>query len=325
MRMTIERKDFPLHSPFVITGYTFLELNAVWVTLEQDGFVGRGEGVGAYYLGDDQAKMLKDLEKIKPKVEQGATRQDIDTLMPSNGARNALDAALWDLECKTENASIWDLIGLKPKQLSTVATIGIGTPDKMAVRAKELHDFSNLKIKLDSHQPVEKLTAIRLARPDANLVVDVNQGWDLEQLTRFMPALGDLGIKMIEQPLARGNDAELDGFVSPIALGGDESVLNLSEYEANSKNYQVINIKLDKCGGLTEALQIVAAAQQDGKSIMVGNMTGTSLSMAPAYVIGQHCDFVDIDGPLLIAEDIPNGLNYLAGGKVEVFTPKLWG
>jgi len=325
MKMSIERKNFPLHSPFVITGYTFLELNAVWVTLEKDGVIGRGEGVGAYYLGDDQAKMFRDLEEIKPRVEQGATRQEINELMPSNGARNALDAAMWDLECKIANASIWDLVGLKPKQLSTVATIGIGTPEKMALRAKELSGYSNLKIKLDGHLPVEKLTAIRLARPDANLVVDVNQGWNFEQLKKFIPALRDLGVNMIEQPLARGNDSQLDGFVSPIPLGGDESVLNLEEYEANSKNYQVINIKLDKCGGLTEALQIVAAAQKDGKSIMVGNMTGTSLSMAPAYVIGQHCDFVDIDGPLLITKDIPNGLNYMAGGKVEVFGSKLWG
>ena len=325
MKMTIERKDFALHSPFVITGYTFLELNAVWVTLEKDGFTGRGEGVGAYYLGDDQAKMLRDLEEIKPRVEQGATRQDINEIMPPNGARNALDSAMWDLECKISDASIWELVGLKPKHLNTVATIGIGTQEQMATRAKELGDFSNLKIKLDDHEPVEKLTAIRAARPDANLVVDVNQGWQFEQLIKFIPALGDLGIKMIEQPLARGNDSKLDGFVSPIPLGGDESVLNLSEYEANSKNFQVINIKLDKCGGLTEALQIVDVAQKDGKSIMVGNMTGTSLSMAPAYVIGQHSEFVDIDGPLLIAKDIPNGLNYLPGGKVEVFSPTLWG
>ena len=325
MKMTIERKDFPLHSPFVITGYTFLELNAVWVTLKKDGFVGRGEGVGAYYLGDDQAKMLRELEEIKPKVEQGATRQDINKLMGPSGARNALDCAMWDLECKKANASIWDLVDLKPKQLHTVATIGINSAEKMALRAKELIDFSNLKIKLDDDQPVEKLAAIRLSRPDANLIVDVNQGWTLEQLTKFIPALTDLDIKMIEQPLARGKDQELAGFVSPIPLGGDESVLNLSEYGANSENYQVINIKLDKCGGLTEALQIVEAAQKDGKSIMVGNMTGTSLSMAPAYVIGQHCDFVDIDGPLLIAKDIPNGLRYLSGGKVEIPSAALWG
>jgi len=205
------------------------------VRLEEDGFVGRGEGVGAYYLNDDQAKMLRELEEIRPKVEQGATRKDINDLMTPSGARNALDCAMWDLECKIANASIWDLVGLKPKQLHTVATIGIGSAEKMASRAEELNDFSNLKIKLDDEQPVEKLTAIRLARPDANLVVDVNQGWSLEQLTQFIPALRDLDIKMIEQPLARGKDHELAGFVSPIPLGGDESVLDLSEYQANSR------------------------------------------------------------------------------------------
>lgn len=325
MKMTIERKNFPLHSPFAITGYTFTNLNSVWVTLEDQGFFGRGEGVGIYYLGDDQDQMVKDLEAIKPAVEKGATRQEINSLMPTNGARNALDCAMWDLECKKSNGSIWELLGIEPKLLTTVATIGIGTPGQMAARALELSEFPNLKIKLSNEQPVAKLEAIRSARPDAKLVVDVNQGWNFEELNAFMPDLSELSIDMIEQPLARGEDQELAGFTSPIPIGADESALNLSEYQQAADRYQVVNIKLDKCGGLTEALEIARTATDAGKSLMVGNMTGTSLSMAPAYVIGQFCDFVDIDGPLLLATDIDPGLDYLDAGKVSIPTPEIWG
>lgn len=325
MKMTIERRDFPLHSPFAITGYTFYELKAVWVTLSKDGHIGRGEGVGIYYLGDDQDKMVADLEAIKPSVEAGATRQEINQLMPAGGARNALDCAFWDLECKSQNTSIWKLLGIEPKPLTTVATIGIGTPAEMARRAKELSDFPHLKIKLSAEGPVERLSAIRASRPDARLVVDVNQGWNLEQLRSFLPALQELSIDMIEQPLARGADQDLGSVISSIPIGADESALNLSEYQGAADRYQVINIKLDKCGGLTEALEIAKLARSQGKSLMVGNMTGTSLSMSPAYVIGQFAEFVDIDGPLLLAQDIEPGLNYQPGGQVSIPTPNIWG
>lgn len=325
MKMTIERKNFPLHSPFAITGYTFYELKSVWVTLEDQGQRGRGEGVGIYYLGDDQDKMFADLEAIRPSVEAGARREEINQLMPATGARNALDCAYWDLECKLQQTSIWDLVGIKPETLTTVATIGIGTPSEMARRAKELSEFPHLKIKLSSDGPVERLSAIRAARPDAKLVVDVNQGWNLSQLESFLPALEELRIDMIEQPLARGEDQGLAGIHSSIPIGADESALNLSEYQAAADRYQVINIKLDKCGGLTEALEIANLAKSQGKALMVGNMTGTSLSMAPAYVIGQFAEFVDIDGPLLLAEDIQPGLEYQAGGKVSIPTPNIWG
>ena len=323
--MKIERVNISLHTAFVITGYTFTELKAVWVTLSEGNYSGRGEGVGIYYLGDDQDSMIKSLEAIKPKVEQGATRQEINELMPPGGARNALDCAFWDLECKQFEKSIWELVGITPNPLFTVATIGIGTLEQMANRAIELAAFRNIKIKVSDQSPVEAVAAVREVRPDAALVVDANQGWSLSQLEEFAPKLDILGVKMIEQPLARGLDHQLANFLSPVPLGADESVLDLAEYHLNSSNYQVVNIKLDKCGGLTEALQIVAAAIKDGKTIMVGNMTGTSLSMAPAFVVGQECGFVDIDGPLLLGEDIKNGLEYLEGGKVMPPSSLLWG
>jgi L-alanine-DL-glutamate epimerase-like enolase superfamily enzyme len=325
MEMRVEKRNFPLHTPFVITGYTFTELEAVWVTLSDGNHQGRGEACGVYYLGDTQDSMVEQLEAVRSEVEQGATRADIQHLLPAGGARNALDCALWDLECKKAGVSIWQLLELDPHRLTTVATIGIGTPEQMSARAMELAQFRKLKIKLDANQPVEKLRAIRAARPDAELVVDANQGWGGELLAGILPELAELGIAMVEQPIVRGGDEVLSGIDSPIPLGADESLVSLAEYDAVAPFYDVINIKLDKCGGLTEALAIVERAQADGKKIMVGNMTGTSLSMAPSYVVGQFAEFVDIDGPILLSHDIDNGLSYAEGGVVSIPSAELWG
>ena len=325
MEMLVEKKNFPLHSPFVITGYTFTELEAVWVTLIDGVHRGRGEACGVYYLVETQESMMAQLEQVRTAVESGANRLDIQELLPPGGARNALDCAYWDLECKSTEQSIWQLLGIAPHELTTVATIGIGTPDEMATRALELSDFAHLKVKLDDHLPSERLRAVRNARPDAQLVIDVNQGWSRSSLEEYLPNLEKLGVSMVEQPLPRDDDMSLKGIESPIPIGADESLMNLAEYAEVAPFYDVINIKLDKCGGLTEALEIVKRAQQDGRKIMVGNMTGTSLSMAPSYVVGQFCEFVDIDGPLLLECDINQGLEYFDGGRVSLPSPRLWG
>jgi len=325
MEMLVEKKNFPLHSPFVITGYTFTQLEAVWVTLTEGDRRGRGEACGIYYLGDTQESMMAQLESVRGSVEAGATRADIQELLPPGGARNALDCSYWDLECKASGQTIWQLLGIAPHELTTVATIGIGTPEEMATRAIELSDFAHLKVKLDDHEPIERLRAIREARPGAQLVIDVNQGWSRGSLEEYLPNLEKLGVAMVEQPLPRGDDTSLIGIESPIPIGADESLMNLAEYDAVAPFYDVINIKLDKCGGLTEALEIVKRAEADGKKLMVGNMTGTSLSMAPSYVIGQFCEFVDIDGPLLLECDIDQGLEYFDGGRVSLPSPRLWG
>jgi L-Ala-D/L-Glu epimerase len=325
VKMTVETVRRPLAAPFVITGYTFTHLDAVWVTLEHDGATGRGEGVGMYYLGENPETMTLELEGVRDGVESGATRIDIQSLLPRGGARNALDCAYWDLECKTAGQSIWQVLGITAEPLVTVATVGMGTPEEMAAKARAFAAYPQLKVKLDGHQPLERLSAIRKARPEATLVIDVNQGWSMTELATYTPELANLGVAMIEQPLPRGSDVELEGYLSPIPLGADESCLDLSEYEEAASRYDVINIKLDKCGGLTEALSIAERARGESKDLMVGNMTGTSLSMAPSHVIGQFCRFVDIDGPLLLASDIAEGLTYGEGGWVEPPSPALWG
>ncbi len=315
----------PLERPFSITGHTFINLEAVVVTLTKDGHVGRGEGDGVYYLGESQQSMVDELESVRQHVEAGITKEQLQDLLPAGGARNALDCALWDLEAKTAGQRIWKLLGMQPKTLNTVATIGMGTPQEMSDRALEFSNYPNLKVKLDNDSPIERLEAIRSVRPDATLVIDVNQGWEYQDLLNYMPDLERLGIAMIEQPLRRAGDKQLEDLESQIPIGADESILTLEEYHQIKNRYQVINIKLDKTGGLTEALRIVKAAKKDGKQLMVGNMTGSSLSMAPAYVIGQFCSFVDIDGPLLLANDIEHGLQYLNAGVVGLPSEELWG
>ena len=315
----------PLERPFSITGHTFINLEAVVVTLTRDGHVGRGEGDGVYYLGESQESMLSQLETVRRQVEAGISRAELQDLLPAGGARNALDCALWDLEAKSSGQRIWNLLGIQPKTLTTVATVGMGTPEEMAARALEFARYPNLKIKLDNNEPIRRLEAIRTARPDATLVIDVNQGWEYQNLIDYLPELERLQVAMIEQPLRRAGDERLVELECSIPIGADESCLTLEEYHQVKNRYQVINIKLDKTGGLTEALRIVEAARTDGKQLMVGNMTGSSLSMAPAYVIGQFCSFVDLDGPLLLDSDIEHGLPYLDAGVVGLPADQLWG
>ncbi len=325
MKVSVERVSIPLHEPLVITGHSFSRLDTVWVTLEHDGVKGRGEGTGAYYLGENQDDIIQAIDGVIPKLREGASRLDIQTLLPPSGARNAIDCAFWDLECKTSGESIWQRLGISPRKLSTVATIGVGEAAAMAAHAVQWRSYPHLKIKLSGESPMEKIRAIREVRPEATLVIDANQAWSFEEFENYLPKLVELDIAMIEQPLARGNDSALEGFKSPIPVGADESCLNLQEMKEVSSRYDVINIKLDKCGGLTEALAMVEHAKRTEKRLMVGNMTGSSLAMAPSFVVGQHCEFVDIDGPLLLQYDIPHAMTYSSRGSVNPPFPKLWG
>jgi L-alanine-DL-glutamate epimerase-like enolase superfamily enzyme len=324
MELVVEIIPFPLEKPFAITGHVFETTDTVRVTLRRDGLRGRGEAVGVYYLDETAESMAAQLEAVRREVEQ-LSDDPVQSLLPPGGARNALDCALWDLRAKAAGRSIWELLGLAPRELHTVFTLGIADPATMAEWATAASRFPHLKIKLDDERPIECLERIRAARPDATLIVDVNQGWSFTALRDYLPHCERLGVAMIEQPLPRGADAELEGFRSPVPLGADESCLHLGEFEAARRRYDVLNIKLDKCGGLTEGLALVEAARRAGMDLMVGNMTGTSLGMAPSYVIGQHCRFVDIDGPLLLAGDIDHGLAYRDGGLVGLPSRELWG
>lgn len=323
MQAKVEPLTLPLKRPFAITGHVFESLQGVIVTIQNNGLTGRGEADGVYYLGQDQQWMLETIQEFLDH-EKNLDRKSLQQSMNANSARNAIDCALWDLELKTLGVSIWQRLEIKPRVLQTVATVGIGSPEEMAEQALKFAEFQNLKIKLDDNEPVISLEKIRKARPHAKLIIDVNQGWSMEMLKEFTRYLEKLEISMIEQPLPRGEDERLIDYKGEIPLGADESCLHTGEYESIKRFYQVINIKLDKTGGLTEAIKLAQLAKADRKRIMVGNMTGSSLAMAPAYVIGQWSDFVDIDGPVLLARDLRNGLRYNSAG-VSIPTSALWG
>jgi L-alanine-DL-glutamate epimerase-like enolase superfamily enzyme len=325
MNISAHLEDWEMIQPFRISGAEWITSPGLVVHLSEDGFVGRGEAQGVFYLNETAASIFAQVDAVAGELRRGVTRQELQDLLPAGGARNAVDCAMWDLECKKSGKTIWELTGINPKPVMTVFTIGLeSTPEAMAAKAAAAADAPVLKIKLDGDQPYEKLAAIRAARPDAELVVDANQGWDFELLQEVIPKCVGLDLGMIEQPLPRGGDGMLEGFDSPVTLAADESCLESSELEIAARRYSMINIKLDKTGGLTEALRLARAAKAKGCKLMVGNMVGTSLGMAPAFVIAQLCDFVDIDGPLLLKYDHPNGLSYNKG-VVDVFSPIFWG
>ena len=325
MDFSIHIADWELTQPFRISNYEWINSRCLVVQLTEDGFIGRGEAQGVFYLDETAESILEQAHAVAAVIRKGISRAELQELLPPGGARNAIDCAMWDLECKRSGKTIWQLTGIDPKPVTTVFTIGLeDTPEAMAAKAAAATDAPILKIKLGDHLPFERLAAIRAARPDAQLVVDANQSWSFELLKDVIPRCAGLNLEMIEQPLARGGDESLEGFESPITLAADESCLHSGELETASRRYSMINIKLDKTGGLTEALKLAKAAKAKGCKLMVGNMVGTSLSMAPSFVVAQLCDFVDIDGPLLLKYDQPLGLNY-DKGVVTGFDKRLWG
>jgi len=316
-------ESWEMQAPFRITGHVFTGAHVLYVELREGAHTGRGEASGVYYFGEDAPGMLAQAESVREALESGAEREDLRRLLPAGGARNAIDCALWDLEAKRSGRSIWELARIAANELTTFETVGLDTPERMAAQARALGS-PRIKAKLDAELPLERIAAVRAARPDAEIIVDANQGWNLEQLLAFAPGLHAAGVAMIEQPLPRGADAALEGLVLPLPLCADESCVDTTEFEAAARRYQVINIKLDKTGGLTEALELARMARARGIGLMVGNMLGTSLAMAPGYVVGQLCRFVDLDGPLYLRRDREPRMDCHAG-RLAIPRRELWG
>ncbi len=300
--------------PFRISSNVWNDFPCVVCEIEQDGAVGRGEALGVSYIGETIESMTAQLEAMADELARGASREQLLELLPPGGARMAADSALWDLEAQLTGRTAWSMAGVGAAPVETVFTIGLeDTPEEMANKAAAATDISLFKVKLGDDRPVERIAAIRAVRPGVRMVVDINQGWNFDELLRHAPALKALGVSMIEQPLPRGDDAELEHYDPPLPICGDESCLHLGELEQAAARYQMINIKLDKTGGLTHGLELARAARAKGLGLMVGCMGGTSLAMAPHHVMAQLCDFVDIDGPLLSRYDRPGGLVYERG------------
>ena len=321
VKLAIE--SWPLLEPFVITGHTWTHCDVLIVSIIENGITGRGEATGVYYLDETADSMYQQAAGIEQQLQQGISREQLQSVLPVGGARNAIDCALWDLEAKRSGQTIFELTGISSSPVNTVNTVTIDTPEQMAKKAAAI-TAHQIKVKLDAEQPLQRMTAVCNARPDADIVVDVNEGWSFQQLVELAPQFKTLGVKMIEQPLPRGEDDALEDYQSPIMLCADESCLDTSELAQAARRYQMVNIKLDKTGGLTEALNLARQAKDLGMTLMVGNMTGTSLAMAPAFVIAQLCDFIDLDGALFLAADRPNPMRY-EQGVVSGLTTQLWG
>jgi len=324
-KLSVRFESWPCIIPFRISSNVWNEFSGIVCEIEQDGVIGRGEALGVDYKGETQESMAAQIQNVSDALASGADRQALLELLPPGGARFAVDSALWDLEAQMSGVNAWHAAGVEPDAVETVFTIGLeDTPEEMAAKASAAADLTLFKVKLNNDRPVERIAAIRAARPDSRLVIDANQGWNFEELKIFGPALHELGVLMIEQPLPRGHDHELEGYESAAPLCADESCQHLGELDDVAARYQMINIKLDKCGGLTHGLELTKAAANRDLGLMVGCMGGTSLSMAPSHVLAQLCDFVDIDGPLLIKKDRDGGLVY-ERGLVTLPAKHFWG
>lgn len=326
VKLELHNEPLPLAAPFRISGHVFHDMPATIVTLRHGEHVGRGEAAGVYYRDDAPPAMLATLEGLRTRIEAGISREELRKLLPAGGARNALDLALWDLEAACTGTPAWQLAGLQsPQPLLTTFTVGADDPDVMADRAEAYSQALALKLKLtgDAALDSQRIRAVRQRCPDAWIGVDANQGYDARTLPALLPALVDNRVALLEQPCARGRESDLDGLERPVPVAADESILDLAELERLHGRFDVINIKLDKCGGLTEGLLMARRARALGKRVMVGNMAGSSLAMAPAFVLGQLCDVVDLDGPLFLAADREPRMRYV-GGHVDC-PPGLWG
>jgi L-alanine-DL-glutamate epimerase-like enolase superfamily enzyme len=318
-------EQWALKSTFRISGYSWSSYGVNVVQISDGTHVGHAESTPVHFLNETTESAQSQIEAVAQSFECGTDRERLHELMPPGSARNAVDCALWDLEAKRCGKRIWELVGIDPRPLATAFTIGIeDSPEAMAGRAREAAAFSILKIKLDKDRPVERVSAIRAARPEARLTVDANQAWTFDELREFAPRLADLGVRLIEQPLPRGADAELEEYKSPIPLCADESCQHRGHLGIAADRYQIINIKLDKAGGLTEALLLAKAIRRKDREVLVSCMGGTSLGMAPGFVVAQLADYVELDGHTLLRSDRFPQLRY-ENGKLAVLDCRLWG
>lgn len=313
LSLRIER--WPLAAPFHITGHVIDAARLVNVTIDDGRHAGNGEASGVFYLGETPESIVAQIESVRMSIEAGITRTQLLDVLPNGGARNAIDAALWALESRQHAMPVWRMAGLAaPRPLLTTMTIGVDKPDAMAAAAQRLPHARALKVKLDgSAADAARLAAIREVRPDVPLAVDANQGWSHAHFDAMIPVLQQLDVRMLEQPFSIGADACLEQIDCPIPLAADESFQDLGDLPAVARRYDIVNLKLDKCGGLTRALDLAARVREAGLSVMVGCMAGTSLAVAPAFLLGQQCDHVDLDGPIFLARDREPGVAYIDG------------
>ena len=325
-RLTVRRERFPIRGHFTISRGSRTEAEVIVVEIAEGGLVGRGESVPYARYGETVEGVAAQIEALSSAVAEGLDRQGLLAALPAGAARNAVDCALWDLEAKATGRRAWDLAGLaEPRPLATAYTLSLDSVEAMGRAARAAAGRPLLKLKLTGDGDLERVTAVRRSAPKARLIIDANEAWSMAHLERFAGPFRDLGVELIEQPLPADADDPLIGFDSPIPLCADESCHDTATLPGLAGKYALVNIKLDKAGGLTEALRLSAAARQAGFGVMVGCMVGSSLAMAPAVLVAQAAAVVDLDGPLLLARDRTPGLCYDESGRVHPPPVALWG
>jgi L-alanine-DL-glutamate epimerase-like enolase superfamily enzyme len=323
--MTVREERWPLASAFVISRGAKTEAHVVVVELRDGPHVGRGEAVPYARYAETVLGVLGQIEALRNPVETDLDRAALQAVLPPGAARNALDCALWDLEAKRAGAPAWSLAGItRLDPVKTCYTLSLGAPDAMAAAARAAAGRPMLKLKIGGADDLGCVAAVRGAAPRTRLVLDANEALSFDDLRRLTPDFAKLGVQMIEQPLKAGEDDALEGYDSAVPLCADESLHTRHELADCARRYGAINIKLDKSGGLTEALALKREAKAMGLQIMAGCMVATSLAMAPALLIAQGAAVVDLDGPLLLAKDREPGLRFI-GSMIEPPEAELWG
>ena len=298
---------FPLAQVFRISRGARTQAEVVTVTIEKDGVTGRGECVPYARYNETLESVIKQVESLPVDID----KETLQDTLPPGAARNAVDCALWDFECKKRDQRMWEIAGIQvPEQRITAYTLSLDEPENMFKRAQKNSNRPLLKIKLGTPNDMPRLEAVRKGAPNSEIIVDANEGWDAELYSQLAPELVRLGVKLVEQPLPANKDGDLIGLPRPLPICADESCHDRKSLEKLIGKYDFVNIKLDKTGGLTEALQLKDKALEAGFKIMVGCMVGSSLAMAPATLIAQNATFVDLDGPLLLEQDRRHGLFY---------------
>lgn len=326
IRVEVAEVRWPLVVPFAISRHTAHDIACLQLGLVDDaGRIGRAEAIGVDYAGETLDTMRADLEAVRGLIEAGASRAALQELLPAGGARNALDCALWDLEAKRSGLPAWQLAGLPPPVARPTAfTLGIMEETALRAAVRAHAEFGMLKVKTDRAHGLDPVRIVHEEAPRALLIVDANTSWGAAELERYAADFAKLGVALLEQPVDPRDDDCLRGLALPVPVAADEAFVDRASLPRLAGKYQVLNIKLDKTGGLTEALACAQEGLAQGFRLMVGCMVGSSLSMAPATLVAQRCDFVDLDGPLLQAADCDHPIVY-RDGHIGVPTPALWG
>ncbi len=324
--LSVFAETFPLHSPFRISRGSKTAAEVVTVMISEDGVIGRGEGVPYPRYGESVDSAIAVIEGLRSAIERCADRQEIMQSMPAGSARNAVDCALWDLELRQGGGDVAAALDLPvpPAPIVTAMTVGLDTAENMARAAAALAAAPLLKVKVDRRDPASLMRAVRAAAPKARMIVDPNESWTIDEVRDLQQLMIELKIDLLEQPLPADADRDLVGFRSAIPIAADEAVHVAADLDALPDGYGVVNIKLDKTGGLTAALELAAAARQRGLGVMTGCMICSSLSIAPAWAVAAKSDFVDLDGPLWLAEDRSGGVRG-ANGLLSPPQPGFWG